>query len=63
MITLPNAVRNFIIWYTKNTGSVQGNVRFYKGIHYFTDRNETPDKDNGGIVDLWNVYINEMTGV
>jgi len=52
---------NFIIWMTKNTSSIQSNVRSYKGKMYFTDRRVERGRDNdGGIEDLWKVYVKEM---
>ncbi len=54
---------NFIIWITKNTSSIQSNVRSYKGKMYFMDRRVERGRDNdGGIEDLWKVYIKEMIG-
>ncbi len=54
---------NFIIWMTKNTSSIQSNVRSYKGKMYFTDRRVERGRDNdGGIEDLWKVYVKEMIG-
>lgn len=54
---------NFIIWMTKNTSSIQSNVRSYKGKMYFTDRRIERGRDNdGGIEDLWKVYVKEMIG-
>ena len=54
---------NFIIWITKNTSSIQSNVRSYKGKMYFMDRRVERGRDNdGGIEDLWKVYIKEIVG-
>lgn len=54
---------NFIIWMTKNTSSIQSNVRSYKGKMYFIDRRIERGRDNdGGIEDLWRVYVKEMIG-
>lgn len=54
---------NFIKWFTKNTNSIQDNVRTYKGKAYFMDRDrETGRTTDGGIKDLWDVYVKEMIG-
>jgi hypothetical protein len=61
--TINNSFVNFIIWITNKTTSIQSNVRSYKGKIYFTDRRVERGRDNdGGIEDLWNVYINEHIG-
>lgn len=61
---ISNKTVNFIIWYTENTSSIQSNVRYYNKKHYFMDRKSVSNNDNGdgGIEDLWNVYLNEMLG-
>ncbi len=58
---------NFILWITKNTTVVQSNIRSHKGLYYFMDRkNHTPKEEDsiegGGIVELWDIYFNEMVG-
>ena len=54
---------NFIIWITEKTYSIQSNVRSYKGKMYFMDRRVERGRDNdGGIEDLWKVYIKEIFG-
>ncbi len=54
---------NFIKWFSKNSTSIQNNVRLYKGVHYFMDRQTTKIGDTDkGIEDLWNVYVKEMLG-
>lgn len=50
---------NFIIWYTKHTTSIQSNVRYYKGKHYFMDSERLTGRD-GGILDLYDVYLSEL---
>ena len=53
---------NFIIWMTNKTTSIQSNVRPYKGKMYFTDRRIESGRNEGGIEDLWKVYVKEMIG-
>lgn len=60
-LPIGNGTVNFIIWMSNNTSSIQSNVRKYKGKYYFIDMKTASGKD-GGIEDLWDVYINEMLG-
>jgi len=54
---------NFIFWFTKNTTSIQGNVRRYKNKMYFMDRERETGRDtDGGLLDLWEIYVKEMIG-
>ena len=53
---------NFIIWYRKHTTHIQDNVVFYKGKHYFMDKQTINSEVDGAINDLWKVYISEVWG-
>ena len=52
-------VKNFMIWLTKNTSSLQSNVRIYKNKYYFTDR-DTVSGDDGALNDLWGEYLKDI---
>jgi len=53
---------NFIIWMANNTNSIQSNVRTYKKVFYFIDKKTHTCEGEGGIKELWDVYVNEMLG-
>lgn len=60
---IPLSTLNFVKWINTKTSSIQNNVRTYKGKYYFMDRDtETGRTRDGGVKDLWDVYVKEMTG-
>ena len=61
MSNISNSTVNFLIWISTKTTSIQGNVRNFDGKYYFTDRARGSGVD-GGIKQLWDIYVNEMVG-
>ena len=60
---MPDNIYNFMLWIRNNTTHIQTNVKRYKGIMYFTDRRtETGRATDGGLDDLWAIYVKEVVG-
>ena len=58
---IPLNTLNFIKWMVNHTSSIQSNVRWYKGIHYFIDTDSvTNSGTDGGLQELYDVYYKEM---
>lgn len=59
---MPDNIYNFLLWVRKNTHHLQNNVVRYKNVMYFTDRRTEPAIDEGGLDDLWAIYVKEVVG-
>lgn len=58
---MPNNIYNFLIWLEKECSHFQSNACTYNNKVYFLDRRKQ-DNDDGGLDDLWAVYIKEILG-
>ena len=59
---MPNNLYNFMLWVRKNTTYIQANVVRKNNVMYFTDRRTEKGQYEGGLDDLWNIYVKEVVG-
>jgi len=51
-----------MLWVRKNTTYIQANVVRKNNVMYFTDRRTEKGQYEGGLDDLWNIYVKEVVG-